>query len=63
MPRRAFFHSTHQIGPVQIGTFRDRHARTRHAAVCTADNCGWSADYATQAAAQLAARSHRCRIA
>ncbi|MCZ9337832.1 Mobile element transfer, partial [Streptomyces sp. TRM76130] len=32
------------------------------AAVCTNDSCGWSADYSSHSAAQLAARTHRCRI-
>ena len=56
------FHSVMSIGPVQIGTHRDRHGQMRHAAVCTADGCGWSADYTSQSAAQLAARTHRCRV-
>lgn len=62
MPVRNSFHSLMKIGPVQIGTYRDNRGRTKHAAVCTTDGCGWSADYASSAAAQLAARSHRCRI-
>ena len=57
------FHSVARIGPVQIGTYRDRHGSTRHAAVCTADHCGWSSDYSTRTAATLAARTHRCRPA
>ncbi|MET9471042.1 mobile element transfer protein [Streptomyces sp. NPDC002922] len=61
MTARDFFHSVMRIGPVQIGTHRDRHGRTKHAAVCGNDNCGWSADYSSQSAAQLAARTHRCR--
>lgn len=62
MPARDFFHSLFRIGPVQIGTHRDRRTGyTRHAAVCTNDGCGWSADYTTRSAAQLAARTHRCR--
>ena len=60
---RELFHSVAHIGPVQIGTHRDRHGRTRHAAVCTADRCGWSADYGSRSAATLAARTHRCRPA
>ncbi|GGS97334.1 MULTISPECIES: mobile element transfer protein [Streptomyces] len=58
------FTSLMRIGPVQIGTYRDRrNGRTRHAAVCTAEDCGWSvANYASSTAAQLAARAHRCRI-
>ncbi|MGV9246715.1 mobile element transfer protein [Streptomyces sp. NPDC003710] len=45
MPARDHFHSVMSIGPVQIGTHRDRNGQTKHAAVCTADRCGWSADY------------------
>ncbi|MFG2159756.1 mobile element transfer protein [Streptomyces olivaceus] len=62
MPARDFFHSGMRIGPVQIGTHRDRRGQTKHAAVCTNDRCGWSADYSSQSAAQLAARTHRCRV-
>jgi hypothetical protein len=62
MSRREHFHSITHIGPVQIGTHRDRHGRTRHAAVCTNNDCGWSADYSSRAAATLAARTHRCRV-
>lgn len=58
MPARDFFHSVMRIGPVQIGTHRDRRGQTKHAAVCTNDRCGWSADYSSQSAA----RTHRCRI-
>ncbi|GAA4656282.1 mobile element transfer protein [Streptomyces chumphonensis] len=62
MAARDFFHSIQRIGPVQIGTTRNRRTgQTRHAAVCTNDDCGWSADYANRTAAQLAARTHRCR--
>ncbi|MCW5250084.1 mobile element transfer protein [Streptomyces sp. SHP 1-2] len=62
MPARDFFHSVMRIGPVQIGTHRDHRGRTKHAAVCTNDRCGWSADYSSLSAAQLAARTHRCRV-
>lgn len=62
MRARDFFHSVMSIGPVQIGTHRDRRGQTRHAAVCSADNCGWSADYTSASAAQLAARTHRCKV-
>ncbi|WP_328688592.1 Mobile element transfer [Streptomyces caniferus] len=60
MPARDHFHSVMRLGPVQIGTYRDHYGRTKHAAVCTADRCGWSADFASRSAAQLAARTHRC---
>ncbi|MFD9574784.1 mobile element transfer protein [Streptomyces sp. NPDC059982] len=62
MPARISFRSLMKIGPVQIGTYRDRHGRTKDAAVCTNDSCGWSSDYSSSTAAQLAARSHRCRV-
>ncbi|MFG2356090.1 mobile element transfer protein [Streptomyces sp. NPDC048521] len=62
MPARDHFHSVMRIGPVQIGTHRERNGHTKHAAVCSSDGCGWSADYSSQSAAQLAARTHRCRI-
>ncbi|MFJ3995334.1 mobile element transfer protein [Streptomyces parvus] len=62
MPARDSFHSVMRIGPVQIGTHRDRTGRTAHAAVCTADRCGWSTDYSSRTAAQLAARTHRCTV-
>lgn len=61
MAARDFFHSVMRIGPVEIGTHRDRHGRTKHAAVCSKDGCGWSSDYSSRSAAQLAARTHRCR--
>ncbi|MFJ7154481.1 mobile element transfer protein [Streptomyces sp. NPDC101118] len=57
------FRDLAKIGPVQTGSYRDRHGRTRYAAVCIADDCGWSAtQYTSSTAAQLAARSHRCRV-
>ncbi|MEW1903637.1 mobile element transfer protein [Streptomyces sp. NPDC086147] len=62
MSPRDHFHSVMRIGPVQIGSHRDRRGRTKYAAVCTADRCGWSSDYSSSSAAQLAARTHRCRI-
>ncbi len=63
MPARDFFHSVERIGPVQIGTTRSRRTgQTVQAAVCTAERCGWSADYGSRTAAQLAARTHRCRV-
>ncbi|WP_322870869.1 mobile element transfer protein [Streptomyces goshikiensis] len=62
MPARINFRSVMKIGPVQIGTYRDRRGRTKDAAVCTADSCGWSSDYSSSTAAQLAACTHRCRV-
>ncbi|MFI9627541.1 mobile element transfer protein [Streptomyces sp. NPDC052042] len=62
MSARDSFHSLMRIGPVQIGSHRDRNGRIKLTAVCTADRCGWSADYSSQTAAQLAARTHRCAV-
>ncbi|MEV7830344.1 MULTISPECIES: mobile element transfer protein [Streptomyces] len=62
MPARINFRSLMKIGPVQIGTYRDNRGRNKDTAVCTTDGCGWSSDYNSSTAAQLAARSHRCRV-
>ncbi|MBT2392617.1 Mobile element transfer [Streptomyces sp. ISL-1] len=59
MPRNRFW-GVDRIGPVQIGTHHDRHGRDAHATACTAPGCDWSADYLNRAAAELAARTHRC---
>ncbi|CAL9457703.1 mobile element transfer protein [Streptomyces sp. enrichment culture] len=59
MARNRFW-DVDRIGPVQIGTHNDRHGREAHAAACTAPGCNWSADYLSRAAAELAARTHRC---
>ncbi|MFF6899964.1 mobile element transfer protein [Streptomyces hydrogenans] len=55
------FHNVIKIGPVQVGTHYDGLGRTKHTAVCTAPGCYFSADYNTRAAAELAARTHRCQ--
>ncbi|MFG2641198.1 mobile element transfer protein [Streptomyces sp. NPDC048370] len=54
------FHNVIRIGPVQVGTLNDGRGLTKHTAVCTAPGCDFSADYNTRAAAELAARTHRC---
>ncbi|MBC9731163.1 DUF2637 domain-containing protein [Streptomyces sp. TRM68367] len=36
--------------------------REKHTAACTAPRCGFSADYDSRAAAELAARTHRCPV-
>ncbi|GHI06147.1 Mobile element transfer [Streptomyces cellostaticus] len=59
MPRYRF-RDVRRIGPVQVGTFTDRHGREAHATACTAPGCDWSAEYLSAAAAELAAQSHRC---
>ncbi|MGW4752207.1 mobile element transfer protein [Streptomyces chartreusis] len=50
-----------RIGPVQVATYYDGRGRDKHAAACTAPGCGFSADYADRAGAELAARTHRCK--
>ncbi|MFI5616152.1 mobile element transfer protein [Streptomyces sp. NPDC051567] len=59
MPRYRF-RDVRRIGPVEVGTYTDRYGREAHAAACTAPRCDWSADYSSRAAAELAARTHRC---
>ncbi|MCD0484598.1 Mobile element transfer [Streptacidiphilus sp. ASG 303] len=49
-----------RIGPVQVATYYDSRGRTKHTAACTAPRCGFSTDYDSRAAAELAARTHRC---
>ncbi|MET8209440.1 mobile element transfer protein [Streptomyces sp. NPDC005373] len=51
-----------RIGPVQVGTFYDSRGREKHTAACTAHRCGFSTDYDSRAAAELAARTHRCSV-
>ncbi|MFJ6443884.1 mobile element transfer protein [Streptomyces sp. NPDC091649] len=46
------------MGAPHTSLHRDRTGRTVHAA----DRCGWSADYSSRTAAQLAARTHRCTV-
>jgi hypothetical protein len=50
------------VGPVQVGTSNDARGREKHTTACTALRCGFSADYDSRAAAELAARTHRCPI-
>ncbi|WP_432745404.1 Mobile element transfer [Streptomyces sp. JH002] len=52
-----------RTGPVSIGIARDsRTGRNGVVAACTNDDCGWSANFATQEAAELAAQDHRCSV-
>ncbi|MYU19279.1 Mobile element transfer, partial [Streptomyces sp. SID8361] len=51
-----------RIGPVRVGTANDQRGRVKHTAVCAAPRCDFSADYDTRAAAELAARTHRCPV-
>ncbi|WFB11615.1 Mobile element transfer [Streptomyces sp. LX-29] len=56
------FRDVARIGPVRVGTAHDQRGREKHTAACTAPNCGFSADYDSRAAAELAARTHRCPV-
>ena len=62
MPANRRFRRVVRIGPVQVGTAYDGRGHEKHTAVCTAPRCGFSNDYDTRAAAELAARTHRCRV-
>ncbi|MGN5379217.1 mobile element transfer protein [Streptomyces lasalocidi] len=54
------FRNVVRIGPVQVATYYDGRGREKHTAACTAPRCGFSTDYDSRAAAELAARTHRC---
>jgi hypothetical protein len=54
------FRNVRRIGPVQVASYLAR-GRNRHPAACTAPNCDFSAEYDSRAAAELAARTHRCK--
>ncbi len=56
------FRSVTRIGPVQVGTFYNGRGREKHTAACTAPRCGFSVDYDSRAAAELAAGTHRCPV-
>ena len=60
MPRPNRFRDVIRIGLVQVGTYFDGRGRDKHTAACTAPRCGFSADYDSRSAAELAARTHRC---
>ncbi|MFF0729261.1 mobile element transfer protein [Streptomyces sp. NPDC004134] len=62
MPLNRRFRRVIRIGPVQVGTAPDDRGRDKHTAACTAPRCGFSADYDSRAAAELAARTHRCPV-
>ncbi|WP_408055324.1 mobile element transfer protein [Streptomyces paludis] len=57
-PKR--FKNVTRNGPVQIGSSYDNRGREKHTVACTAPRCGFSADYDSRSAAELAARTHRC---
>ncbi|MFG2618616.1 mobile element transfer protein [Streptomyces sp. NPDC048507] len=54
------FYNVTRFGPVRVGSHNDGRGRVKDTAVCTAPGCDFSADYNTRAAAELAARTHRC---
>jgi hypothetical protein len=62
MPANPRFRRVRRIGPVQVATYHDSRGREKHTAACTAPRCGFSAEYDSRAAAELAARTHRCSI-
>jgi hypothetical protein len=62
MTANRHFRNVTRIGPVQVATSYDRRGREKHTAACTAPRCGFSADYDGRAAAELAARTHRCPV-
>ncbi|MGY1395859.1 mobile element transfer protein [Streptomyces sp. SS10] len=53
------FRNLRRIGPVNVASHVER-GRNRHLAACTAPRCDFSAEYDSRAAAELAARTHRC---
>ncbi|MEV8563348.1 mobile element transfer protein [Streptomyces sp. NPDC051917] len=56
---RRRFRNVCRIGPVNVAFYIDR-GKHRHLAACTAPRCDFSAEYDSRAAAELAARTHRC---
>ncbi|MFI9767370.1 mobile element transfer protein [Streptomyces sp. NPDC052415] len=56
------FRNVVRLGPVQVGTYYDGRGREKHTAACTAPRCGFSTDYDSRPAAELAARTHRCPV-
>ena len=59
MPAR-HFRDHRRFGPVQVATYNDPRGRAKHTVACTVPRCGFSAEYDSRAAAELAARTHRC---
>ncbi|MER6453885.1 mobile element transfer protein [Streptomyces sp900105245] len=53
------FRNVRRIGPVNVASYLDG-GKNRHLAACTAPRCNFSAEYDSRAAAELAARTHRC---
>ncbi|UQI48711.1 Mobile element transfer [Streptomyces sp. HU2014] len=57
---RKRFRDHDRIGMVAVATHTDRNGQVAHTAACSAPGCGWSADYLSRSAAELAAETHRC---
>ena len=57
-----FFQRLVRYGPVEIGRALTRDGEKGYIASCTADQCGWSAEYSSYGAVCVAAKGHRCRI-
>ncbi|MFF9034516.1 mobile element transfer protein [Streptomyces sp. NPDC014892] len=53
------FRNVRRIGPVNVASYLER-GKNCHLAACTAPRCDFSAEYDSRAAAELAARTHRC---
>ncbi|WP_045558949.1 mobile element transfer protein [Streptomyces sp. FxanaA7] len=53
------FRNVRRIGPVNVASYIER-GKNRHLAACAAPRCDFSAEYDSRAAAELAARTHRC---
>ncbi|MFD9071713.1 mobile element transfer protein [Streptomyces lasiicapitis] len=62
MPLHLIFRKLRTVGQITIGTGLERNGQMTYIAACGAHNCGWSSDYATYAAAEIAARGHRCPV-
>ncbi|WP_030898236.1 mobile element transfer protein [Streptomyces sp. NRRL S-474] len=61
MPAYRRFRDVIRIGPVQVATSNDGRGREKHIAACTAPDCDFSVEYLKRSAAELAARTHRCK--
>ncbi|MFB7326198.1 mobile element transfer protein [Streptomyces sp. NPDC056190] len=52
----------HRVGTTQVGTAHGRRGQIKYVAACTAEDCGWSAEYDDVSPAMIAAQGHRCPI-
>ncbi|WP_425833757.1 mobile element transfer protein [Streptomyces fractus] len=63
MGRRFFlFERLQSYGPVDIARGLISDGEKGYTAVCKADGCGWSSDYASYGSVCIAAKGHVCRI-